>query len=144
MAHRLLRLDRSSGTPSSLGPLEARVIDVMWSLGGWLSVSDVMAHMKYGKGQKPLAYSTVKTIMQNLADKHHLKKKSAGRANVFTPAVSREEFQRAVIDDVVRPLLKTQRNPLLAHIAGELARDDESYAEFERLLAQKRAERSHE
>jgi predicted transcriptional regulator len=142
MNRRLFRLDRSSGAPSRLGPLEARVIEIMWSLGGWLSVSDVIAQLEYGKGEKPLAYSTVKTIMQNLADKRHLKKKSAGRANVFTPAVSRDEFQRSVIAEVVRPLLKTQRNPLLAHIAGELARDDESYAEFERLLAEKRAERS--
>lgn len=143
MHHRVLRVNRVSGAFSSLGPLEARVIEIMWSLGGWLSVSDVMAQMDTPKGEKPLAYSTVKTIMQNLADKRHLKKKSAGRANAFKTAVSREEFERTLVGDVVRPLLQNQRNPLLAHIADELASNDESYAEFERILAEKRARREH-
>lgn len=138
---RVIRFDRANGAPSSLGPLESRVIEIMWSLGGWLQVSDVLAAMDAADGEKPPAYSTVKTIMQNLADKRHLKKKSAGRANVFTPTVTRDDFQRSMIDDVFRPLMKTQRNPLLAHIAGELAKDDATLAEFEKLLAEKRAER---
>jgi predicted transcriptional regulator len=116
-------------------------MDIMWSLGGWLQVSDVLAAMDAAEGEKLLAYSTVKTVMQNLADKRHLKKKSAGRANVFTPMVTRDDFQRSMIDDVFRPLMKTQRNPLLAHIAGELVKDDATLAEFEKLLAEKRAER---
>ena len=143
MQHRVFRLNRDGGAASSLGPLEARVIEIMWSLGDWLAVSDVIAQMEKNADEKPLAYSTIKTIMQNLADKHHLVKKSAGRANVFKPALSRDEFERKVIDDVVRPLLQNQRNPLLAHIADELAGNDESYAEFERILAEKRAGRSH-
>jgi predicted transcriptional regulator len=138
---RIIRLDRANGVPSSLGPLESRVMDIMWSLGGWLQVSDVLAAMDAAEGEKLLAYSTVKTVMQNLADKRHLKKKSAGRANVFTPMVTRDDFQRSMIDDVFRPLMKTQRNPLLAHIAGELVKDDATLAEFEKLLAEKRAER---
>lgn len=143
MPHRVLRLNRASGSASSLGPLEARVMEIMWSLGGWLSVSDVLAQMDGAKDERPLAYSTVKAVMQNLADKHHLKKKPAGRANAFTPALSRAEFERTLVGDVVRPLFKHQRNPLLAHIAEELAGDDESYAEFERILAEKRARKRH-
>ncbi len=143
MQHRVLRLDRAGGSASSLGPLEARVIEIMWSVGGWLAVSDVMAQMDAANGEKPLAYSTVKAVMQNLADKRHLKKKAAGRANAFKPVLSREEFERTLVDDVVTPLLKHQRNPLLAHIADELAGNDESYAEFERILAEKRARRLH-
>jgi len=143
MHQRLFRLNGAGGVPSRLGPREARVMEILWDLGGWASVSDVIAKMTYAKGENPLAYSTVKTIMQNLADKRHLKKKAAGKANVFKPALTREAFEDSLIDDVLRPLLKAQRNPLLAHIAGELAANDESYAEFERLLAQKRAERSN-
>lgn len=44
-----------------------------------------------------------------------------------------------MIDDVVGPLLKLQGNLLLARIAGELAADQQSYAEFERLIVEKRA-----
>ena len=119
-------------------------MEIMWTQGGWLSVTDVLGQMDVVKGEKPLAYSTVKAVMQNLVDKQHLKKKAAGRANAFTPAVSRAEFERTLVGDVVRPLFKHQRNPLLAHIADELAGDDESYAEFERILAEKRARKRHD
>ena len=117
-------------------------MDVAWSLAGWASVNDVIAELRYKRGEKRLAYTTVKTVLQNLADKGHLEKRSAGKANEFKALRSRDEFRQSIIDDVVGPLLRTQRNPLLAHIAGELAADDESYAEFERLLTQKRAERA--
>jgi len=117
-------------------------MDIVWSQAGWLSVHDVIADMRYRHGEKPLAYTTVKTVLGNLAEKGHLKKRSAGKTNEFRAVQTRDEFQRTVIGEVVGPLLRTQRNPLLAHIAGELAADDESFAEFERLLAQKRAQRS--
>ncbi len=142
MQSRIFRVDKA-GAPTGLGPLEARVMDILWSLGDWASVNDVVSQMRYKRGEKPLAYTTVKTVMQNLADKRHLKKRASGKANVFRAVLSREDFQTAVIGDVVGPLLRTQRNPLLAHIAGELAADDETYAEFERLLAEKRAQRSN-
>ncbi len=141
MHSRVFRLDRA-GTPSALGPLESRLMKIVWSLGGWFTVSDVIAQMKYKRGEKLLAYTTVKTVLTNLADKRHLKKRSAGRANEFKAVLTQEAFQRAFIDDVIGPLLRSQRNPLLAHIADELASNDDSYAEFERLLAQKRAERA--
>ena len=140
MHSRIFRVDKA-GTPTGLGPLEARIMDVVWSLGDWGSVNDVLERLRYKRGEKPLAYSTVKAVLSNLADKRHLRKRASGKANVFRAVQTREEFQRAFIDDVVGPLLRTQRNPLLAHIAGELATDDEGYAEFERLLAEKRAQR---
>jgi len=137
----MFRVDKA-GAATGLGPLEARVMEIVWSLAGWVSVNDVIAKLQYKRDEKPLAYTTVKTVLQNLADKRHLKKRSAGKANEFKAVLTQDEFRRAIIDDVVGPLLRTQRNPLLAHIAGELAADDEGYAEFERLLAQKRAERA--
>jgi len=140
---RFFRLSGVGGSPSRLGPLESRVMDVLWDLEGWATVSDVMAKMQYAQGEKRFAYSTIKTIMQNLADKRHLRKKPAGKANVFKPAIARETFEHVLVGEVVRPLLRGQRHPLLVHIAGELAMHEESFAEFERLLAEKRAERSH-
>ena len=143
MKRRLFRLDGASGAPTGLGPLEARVMDLVWSAEGWCSASDVAGRLQYARGEKPLAYTTVKTVLCNLADKGHLAKKSAGRANVFKAKKSREDYQRSLIDAVVRPLMQTQRNPLLAHLAGELAADDETYAEFEQLLKEQRARLRH-
>jgi len=137
--NRMFRLDRA-GAPTGLGPLEARVMDAVWALEAWASVNDVIARLQYKRGGKPLAYTTVKTVLQNLVDKRHLVKRAAGKANVFRAVQNRDEFQRSLIGEVVGPLMRSQRNPLLAHLAGELAIDDESYMEFERLIREKRAE----
>ena len=117
-------------------------MEIVWSLEGWFTVSDVVALMNYKRGEKPLAYTTIKTVITNLSEKHHLKKRAAGRANEFKAVLSRDEFQRAFIDTVVGPLLQSQRNPLFAHIADELVSDAESFADFERILAEKRALRN--
>lgn len=142
MNNRIFRVDRS-GAPSAFGPLETRVMEIVWSFEGWFTVNDVAARVTYEPGEAPLAYTTIKTVISNLAEKRHLKKRAAGRANEFQAVLTHAEFQRAFIGDVLGPLLKSQRNPLLAHLAGELVADEETYAEFERLIAQKRAERNH-
>ncbi len=142
MKGRIFRVDRT-GAPSALGPLEARVMEIVWSLDGWFTVTDVVGQMNYKRGERPLAYTTIKTVITNLSEKRHLKKRAAGRANEFKAVLSQEDFQQAFIDNVIGPLLQNQRHPFLAHIADELASDDESYAEFERLLAEKRAQRKN-
>jgi predicted transcriptional regulator len=53
---------------STLGPLEAKVMDIAWSMDGWVTGNDVIAKMD-GRGVTPLAYTTVKTVLGHLADK---------------------------------------------------------------------------
>jgi predicted transcriptional regulator len=136
MRPRILRLTQGAA-PSALGPLETKVMDVVWDAGDWVSVSDVATSLE-GRGEKPLAYTTVKTILTNLTEKRHLRKKAAGKANVFRAIKDREAFQREMITQMVRPLLRTQRNPFLTHLVNELVDDDKSLAEFERLLAERK------
>ena len=129
---RILRVD-GKGAASPLGPLETRVMAQVWQRGGWVSVTDIMPAF-----EKKLAYSTIKTVLNNLADKRHLKKRAAGRANEYSAAISRAAFEERVIADLVKPLITNYRFPLLAHIVNQLD-DDLSMAELERLLAQKRS-----
>ncbi len=132
---RLFRLD-GKGSGLALGPLETRAIEVVWQLGGWVTVSDVYDRLILK--HREFAYSTIKTILNNLVDKGHLCKRAAGRANEFKAVRSKEAFDERLVRDVVEPLLAHHRNPLLAHIVHELD-DEEGVAELERLLAQKKA-----
>ncbi len=135
---RTFRLD-GKGSGTALGPLEAQVMDVIWGKSAWIAVGGV--HEALEQKGPYLSYSTVKTVMNNLADKGHLSKRSAGRANEFAATKSRDDFEKTVVGDVVGPLIANYRNPLLAHIVSQL--DDESgIAELERLLAEKKAQRN--
>lgn len=59
---RIFRVDKA-GVAIGLDPLEeARVMNIVWSLTDWASVNDVIAKLNYKRGEKPLAYTTVKTF----------------------------------------------------------------------------------
>lgn len=106
---------------------------VVWS---WVAISDI--HEALLKGKSDFASSTIKTIMTNLAEKGHLHKRSAGRANEFKAVQTREAFEESVVGDVLRPLIRNYRHPLLAHIIDHLNNEGD-VAELERLLAEKKA-----
>lgn len=116
-------------------------MDVAWAMGDWASANRVIAQIRHKRGEMCLACMTTKTALQNLADKRHLEKQTVGRAIIFRAVQNHQAFQGSLIEDVRSSLFRTQRNPVLAHIAGELATDDESCAVFERLLGRERAKR---
>ncbi|MDQ6781022.1 MAG: BlaI/MecI/CopY family transcriptional regulator [Candidatus Eremiobacteraeota bacterium] len=130
------------GSAALFGPLEAVVMDVVWAREHAVTVGDVADAL--ARRKPTLAYSTIKTILTNLVDKGYLSKRSIGRANEFAAKKSKAEFQGEVIGGVVNSLLRDYRNPLLSHLAAELADDPGSIAEFERLLAQRRKSRSRD
>jgi predicted transcriptional regulator len=121
-------------------------MEALWELGAWAPVHDVLARLTERAPEKPiLSYSAVKAVLLNLVEKGIVRKRdAAGRAKEYAPVRDRAAFEREVIEAVVSPLLHGHRAPLLAHIVEELAQDPEGFAEFERLVAKRRAERDAE
>ncbi len=136
---RIFRLD-GKGHGLALGPLETKVMAAIWARGGWVAISDI--HEVCQQPKRELSYSTIKTIMSNLADKGHLRKRPAGRANEFKAVQTREAFEHSVVGDILGPLMRDYRNPLLAHIIDHLDTEGD-VAELERLLAEKKSEQRH-
>jgi predicted transcriptional regulator len=126
---------RAPGFDFALGPLESEVMEIAWALGDWVTVSEVVEER--ARRGTPSVYSTVKAVMQNLHDKGHLEKRPQGKQNEFTPALTRDQFERRAVGRVLDPLLRHHRNPLLAHIVDELIHDEGAIAELEALLAAK-------
>jgi predicted transcriptional regulator len=103
-----------------LGPLEAAIMDVLWSSDGPLTVRDVVDRLH---GQRALAYTTVMTVLTNLHRKDMVEREPAGRAYSYRPSVSREEAAAASL----REVLDASSDPrsVLMHFA-ETASDEES------------------
>ena len=72
----------------SMGGLEARVLEVLWDRGGWLTPGEVQEALAPGH---PVAYTTAKTILDRLCRKGLLERHRDGRAYVYQPVESREE-----------------------------------------------------
>jgi predicted transcriptional regulator len=82
-----------------LGDLEAEIMDVVWQSDGPLKVGEVRA----GLGpSRALAYTTVKTVLDNLSRKGWLDRvPSDGKAWRYRPALSREQAAIRALREVL-------------------------------------------
>ena len=84
----------SKGVGVFLGPTESRLMEIAWQHNN-LTVKKAMFHL----GEKnTLAYTTVMTVLGNLADKGLLKKQKQGRLFSYSPAVDKKLFIRERIE----------------------------------------------
>jgi predicted transcriptional regulator len=84
---------------SMLGPLETRVLELLWDEGGALSVRHVQPAFP------ALAYTTLMTTLDRLFRKGVLTRRRRGRAFVYEPRCSRDELLGELISDHVAQLL---------------------------------------
>ena len=122
----------------ALGKLERQVLDEAWRRGE-LSVRDVFVVF-----DEKVAYTTLMTTLDRLYKKKLLERRKDGRAFLYSPALSREEFEHGIREDVIDGLLghgAESVEPVLACIVDTVsARDRELLDELDRLIKQKRRE----
>lgn len=94
------------------------------------------------------AYTTWMTTLDRLFKKGLLSRVKEGRAFVYSPRVSREEFERGVAEDVIDGLLERASSgaePLLACIVEALSEHDRALLDdLHRLVEEKRRELRNE
>jgi len=127
-----------SGAASVLGPLEGEIIEVVWAGEGAVAVSDV--HRALTEGGRPISYSAVKAVLNNLVDKARLIKTREGKVTYFAAATSREAFDAQVVSTVVSSLKRNFGSTVIAQLVDELAVDQATLEEFERVIAERKAE----
>lgn len=71
-----------------MGELETAVMDVLWGLGGWRTPREVHSVLS---ARRPLAYTTIMTILVRLWQKGRLERQRDGRAFAYRPLQTREE-----------------------------------------------------
>jgi predicted transcriptional regulator len=81
-----------------LGELETKIMDVMWSAPGPMTVRNVLDSPI---GARPLAYTTVMTVMDRLFRKGWLTRNREGRAYHYQPAVSRSVFAAKLMSEIL-------------------------------------------
>ena len=81
-----------------LGTLEQSVMDRLWSWSKPVAVREVVEDLRR---DRMLAYTTVMTVMDNLYRKGVLSREKVGRAYVYRPAVTREQFTAVLMGDVL-------------------------------------------
>jgi predicted transcriptional regulator len=112
-----------------LGPLEAEVMNVLWSAGRPMSVRDVLAELNRSRSE-PLAYTTAMTVLARLAEKEILARVRDGRGYLYEPAVS-DTAQIAV-----RGVMRDFGDAAMARFVDEARADPEMLERLRRLLGE--------
>ena len=81
------------------GELESAIMDVVWDSDRAYLVREVRERLSYNR---PLAYTTVMTVMNILYGKGVLCREKHGRAWRYWPAESREEHDARLMSEVLR------------------------------------------
>jgi predicted transcriptional regulator len=122
----------------ALGKLERQVLDEAWGRGE-VSVRDI-----YLTFEERIAYTTLMTTLDRLYKKRLLERRKDGRAFLYSPAVTREEFEHGIREDVIDELLGSSAEavqPVLACIVDTVSeRDRELLDELDRLVKEKKRE----
>jgi predicted transcriptional regulator len=120
----------------ALGKLERQVLEEAWRRGE-VSVRDI-----YVAFQERIAYTTLMTTLDRLFRKQILDRRKGGRAFFYSPAMSREEFEHGIREDVIDGLLGGGAEgiqPVLACIVDTVSETDrELLDELDRLIKEKR------
>lgn len=116
------------------GELENLVMDVLWSSDEPLIPGDV--HRALGE-RRPLAYTTVMTILTRLWHKGLVDRRPQGRAFAYWPLLSREARAATRMSDVLAKAGDTSL--ALAQFVGSLPADQQ--AELRKVLRRSQTER---
>jgi predicted transcriptional regulator len=98
------------------GELEAHVMDVLWSSDGPMTPREVQDVVSTAR--RPLAYTTVMTILVRLWEKGMLTREEQGRAFTYEPVVGREEWTAQRMRDLLDE--SGDRAAALTHFVGSI------------------------
>ncbi|MDA2923994.1 BlaI/MecI/CopY family transcriptional regulator [Acidobacteria bacterium AH-259-G07] len=122
------------GIPQVLGELESKVMKEVWDTPG-CTAREVRDRLRV---ERKIAYTTVLTILDRLHKKKLLTRSRIGRAFLYSPALSQQEFDEIVTRDVLEGLLKEDSRPILSTFVELVSADEEQLEELEELVRRKR------
>lgn len=99
-------------------PLELLCLNALWTLGE-ANVRDVQEVVVR---TRPLAYTTIMTVLDRLVRKGKLTRRKQGRAFVYRPETSRDEMRRAAVRELADALFDGSEQELAAFLESSAAR----------------------
>jgi BlaI family transcriptional regulator, penicillinase repressor len=97
-----------------LTPQELEIMKVVWPLGS-ATVRDVYEALR---ARRPIAYTTVMTLMKIAERKGYLRRRRQGRAFVYRAAQPRNRVIRGMIREFIDRVFNGSAEPLLVHLVG--------------------------
>lgn len=121
-----------------MGPLEIAVMEVLWTAGA------ANVHEVAGRLERPLAYTTVMTTLDRLYKKGLLERRKEDRAFVYSPKLTKAEWERKRAGDILSAFLAGPQPAgglLISCLVDAVGKQDAALLdELERKIREKRQE----
>lgn len=98
-----------------LPPLELECMKALWGLGE-ATVRDIREQL--AAARRPLAYTTVETIMDRLTGKGAVVRRKVGRAHRYTPVYEKAQARANAVEAVLKHFFEGSRQALATHLSG--------------------------
>ena len=118
-----------------LTPLELEIMHVLWEEGP-ANVQTVQQKLN-----RPLAYTTVQTMLNILHRKGKVKRALKDRAYFYTPVVSRSHVTRQHIGDIIDRLFGGSAEDLVMSLVETKHLTPQKLARLQRLIEENRGEK---
>ena len=120
----------------SLTPLELELMEILWRLGP----STVQTVQQELEATRPLAYTSVQTMLNVLEKKGKAKRTKLDRAHLYSAKVTRETTVGRSLDDLIEKLFGGSAESLVMNLLQSRKLSREKLAELEEMVRAKRGE----
>ncbi len=120
--------------------LELEILKVLWDEAP-LPVRDVRDRLEEHAG-RPLAHSTVITMLNIMVRKGYLRRKKQGKAFFFSPKVERNRVAGGIMGDVLSRIFDGSPAAMVLNLIETADLDADELAELRRLISRKAREQS--
>jgi predicted transcriptional regulator len=118
---------RKAGPPRDVPPpLEMLCLKALWALGEG-NVGDVR---KIVAESKPLAYTTVMTVLDRLERRNIVSRRKSGRAFVYLPRISKNSMRRMALKEFVECFFDGSQEKLAEFLRHDGSEETPAESEF--------------
>ena len=126
------------GAGHVLGKLQTAVMELLWSELRGLSVNEVEERLQR---RREIAHTTVLTTLDRMHGKGYLTREKQGKAFVYAPRYTREEFERGMAQEVLGALLGQFTGSALSAFVDLVGNDGAALDQLEAMIREKRRQR---
>lgn len=122
------------GIKQVLGELEAEVMNLLWQQPN----QTVLQVEKCLRRKREIAHTTVLTTLDRMHRKGYLLREKDGKAFMYAPRFTREEFERGLAQEVLGGLLSGVGETALSAFIDLISNDEAKLDRLEELIKEKR------
>jgi predicted transcriptional regulator len=118
------------GLVKVLGPLETEIMQLVWRE----KCTTVKQVHKALQEERDIAYTTVMTTMTRLADKGVLNRRRDGLAYIYTPAITKRDFEVMMVRRVLDGLMDDYEEETITYLIDYLTKDPKRFEQVQNKL----------